>query len=77
MYEILVGRTPFEEHEQEDFADQERAEEYQRRATRGRWWGEYSIPSGELPYHLKGLTPSVLRPAPRHDLPRPNTPHHG
>lgn len=48
MYEILVGRTPFEEHEQEDFAEEERVEEYQRRATRGRWWGEYSIPSGEL-----------------------------
>lgn len=47
MYEILVGRTPFEEHEQEDFAEEERVEEYQRRATRGRWWGEYSIPSGE------------------------------
>ena len=47
MYEILVGRTPFEEHEQEDFAEQERVEEYQRRATRGRWWGDYSIPSGE------------------------------
>lgn len=48
MYEILVGRTPFEEHEAEDFAEADRVEEYQRRATRGRWWGEYSIPSGEL-----------------------------
>lgn len=48
MYEILVGRTPFEEHEQEDFAEEGRAEEYQRRATKGRWWGHYSIPSGEL-----------------------------
>lgn len=56
MYEILVGRTPFEEHEQEDFAEQERVEEYQRRATRGRWWGEYSIPSGELLVPQRKLT---------------------
>lgn len=57
MYEILVGRTPFEEHEQEDFAEEERVEEYQRRVARGRWWGKYSIPSGESRVFLRADSP--------------------
>lgn len=49
FYEILIGRTPFEENEEEDFQEEGRYAVYLERALSGEWLGEYYIPNGQLP----------------------------
>lgn len=47
MFEILIGRTPFEEDDQEQFTSAEDYLLYYERAGQGKWLGEWSMPSGE------------------------------
>jgi protein-serine/threonine kinase len=47
MFEILIGRTPFEEDDQEQFTNAEDYLLYYERAGQGKWLGEWSMPSGE------------------------------
>ncbi|KAM0751501.1 kinase-like protein, partial [Meredithblackwellia eburnea MCA 4105] len=43
MYEIVVGRTPFEKTESEEFLTREALEKYYERTTSGSFCGEYTI----------------------------------
>lgn len=47
FYEILIGRTPFEENEEEDFQEPDRYAIYLERSLQGDWLGEYHIPRGK------------------------------
>ncbi|KAH7914263.1 kinase-like protein [Hygrophoropsis aurantiaca] len=44
FFEILVGRTPFEYEEGEQFASKADLEKYWARTMRGKWVGDYHIP---------------------------------
>lgn len=48
MFEVLVGRTPFEEDEEESFETKEELLVYWERTRAGTWMGDWSIPKGEL-----------------------------
>lgn len=43
MYEVVVGRTPFEQDESEEFLTRENLEVYYRRTLTGRFFGDYKI----------------------------------
>ncbi|GAA5901464.1 uncharacterized protein JCM6883_000219 [Sporobolomyces salmoneus] len=43
MYELVVGRTPFEETEEETFLDRSQLEVYYQRTLTGRFYGDYII----------------------------------
>lgn len=47
MYEILIGRTPFEFHEEESFETPDDLMEYYERTRQGVWLGEWNMPDGE------------------------------
>ena len=57
MFEILIGRTPFEYDEEEEFATPEELLVYYERSSRGEWVGEWSMPHGRLDH-----IPAVRRP---------------
>ena len=46
MFEILIGRTPFEANEQEEFSTPEDLAVYYERSRRGQWIGEWEMPHG-------------------------------
>lgn len=52
-----MGRTPFEESEQEQFATPDELQKYYDRTVDGSWIGEWSMSIGELvssnPTHLQ------------------------
>lgn len=50
MYEILIGRTPFEMDHDEIFETPEELQVYHQRARRGKWLGEWDVPRGKLGY---------------------------
>ncbi|GAA6059732.1 hypothetical protein JCM10212_000260 [Sporobolomyces blumeae] len=43
MYEIVVGRTPFEQSDNEEFLNREQLEVYYHRTTTGRFYGDYAV----------------------------------
>jgi hypothetical protein len=43
MFEILIGRTPFEANEQEQFSTKEELRVYYERTKAGTWVGEWSM----------------------------------
>ena len=47
MFEILIGRTPFEANDQEDFETPEELLVYYERTRKGVWLGKWSMPEGE------------------------------
>lgn len=47
FFEILIGRTPFEESEDEQFSTTEQLSVYHDRTVQGKWLGEWSMSSGE------------------------------
>lgn len=49
FYEILVGRTPFEAHEEEVFQDEDALHQYWLRTREGVWLGDYDMPKSEFP----------------------------
>ncbi|GAA5908847.1 hypothetical protein JCM8208_005599 [Rhodotorula glutinis] len=59
MYEVVVGRTPFEKSEDETFLNREQLEVYYHRTTTGKFYGDYLI-STELEALVHLMTdPSV------------------
>jgi len=54
LYEILIGRTPFEENEEEEFQDPDTYLIYYERSRRGEWLGNWSMPDGQSPSFLRG-----------------------
>ncbi|GHJ86503.1 hypothetical protein NliqN6_2905 [Naganishia liquefaciens] len=60
FFEILVGRTPFEESEDEQFSTAEQLSVYYDRTVKGEWLGDWSMSSA-----MKGLLESMIRPDPR------------
>lgn len=48
MFEILIGRTPFEADEQEQFSTAEELVVYYERTKKGKWVGDWEMTSGEL-----------------------------
>ena len=61
IYEILIGRTPFEENEEENFQDGDEYLIYYERSRRGDWLGEYQMPDGmSRRYPLFPLLPLLL-----------------
>ncbi|KPV73231.1 uncharacterized protein RHOBADRAFT_7226, partial [Rhodotorula graminis WP1] len=59
MYEVVVGRTPFEQSEDETFLNREQLEIYYHRTTTGKFYGDYLI-STELEALVHLMTdPSV------------------
>lgn len=47
LFEILIGRTPFEEDEDERFETSDAMAVYFERARRGEWLGVWSMPDGQ------------------------------
>jgi serine/threonine protein kinase len=80
LYEILIGRTPFEENEEEEFQDPDTYLIYYERSRRGDWLGNWSMPDGELssPFSTR---PQLMTRSPALDsingVPRPSTSNHG
>jgi hypothetical protein len=69
LYEILIGRTPFEENEEEEFQDPDTYLIYYERSRKGEWLGKWSMPDGEslifndlIPCHILCLRPYLLDP---------------
>jgi protein-serine/threonine kinase len=48
MYEILIGRTPFEAFDEEEFENEEQLMVYYRRMLKNKWLGEWSLPHGMI-----------------------------
>ena len=46
MFEILIGRTPFETNDMEHFSSPEELIVYYERTRKGVWMGQWSIPEG-------------------------------
>lgn len=70
MYEILVGRTPFEAYEEEEFHTAEKLTEYYQRARAGIWLGHWEVPPGKqsssmLTTDLEELLRWMIYPDPR------------
>ncbi|KAL7420476.1 hypothetical protein Q5752_004426 [Cryptotrichosporon argae] len=59
MYEILIGRTPFEATEDEVFETPEQLRVYHDRTRRGHWWGPWSMPDV-----MRHLIKSMVNPNP-------------
>ncbi|GAA5868735.1 hypothetical protein JCM8547_005360 [Rhodosporidiobolus lusitaniae] len=57
FYEIIVGRTPFEETEEESFLHREQLEVYYGRTLTGRFFGDYI-----LSHDFKGLIHMMVEP---------------
>jgi protein-serine/threonine kinase len=47
FFEILVGRTPFEESEDEQFSTTEQLSVYYDRTVKGEWMGDWSMSAGK------------------------------
>jgi len=48
IFEILVGRTPFEEVEGEQFQTKEDLERYWQRTVKGKWLGTWKFSRGKF-----------------------------
>ncbi|GAA5836326.1 hypothetical protein JCM5353_005988 [Sporobolomyces roseus] len=59
LYEIVVGRTPFEESEEEDFLTKGQLELYHHRSLTGKFYGDYLISS-----ELENLVRLMVDPNP-------------
>ncbi|OJA20203.1 hypothetical protein AZE42_04622 [Rhizopogon vesiculosus] len=59
FFEILVGRTPFEYEEGEQFATKADLEKYWGRTMRGKWVGTYSIPRPAEKFLKRMIVPNA------------------
>ncbi|BGP20225.1 hypothetical protein JCM10213_005921 [Rhodosporidiobolus nylandii] len=81
MYEIVVGRTPFEQTEDENFLNREQLEVYYNRTLSGRFFGDFIISAefGALIHLMVEPTPHLriqsCASALRHPFFRPPSPH--
>nr|XP_019045252.1 CAMK/CAMKL protein kinase [Kwoniella bestiolae CBS 10118]OCF24182.1 CAMK/CAMKL protein kinase [Kwoniella bestiolae CBS 10118] len=71
MFEILIGRTPFEENEEEQFATPEELVVYYERSKKGRWVGQWSMPEG-----LENLLRHMIQPDPAYRITAMQAYHH-
>nr|XP_019013084.1 CAMK/CAMKL protein kinase [Kwoniella pini CBS 10737]OCF51865.1 CAMK/CAMKL protein kinase [Kwoniella pini CBS 10737] len=71
MFEILIGRTPFEENEAEQFQTPKELLVYYERSKRGRWVGEWSMPEG-----LENLLRYMICPDPAYRISAMQAYHH-
>ncbi|KAJ9101877.1 hypothetical protein QFC21_003217 [Naganishia friedmannii] len=60
FFEILIGRTPFEETEEEQFSTAEQLSVYHERTVQGKWLGDWQMTS-----LMKALLRSMIQPDPR------------
>ncbi|KAJ9113864.1 hypothetical protein QFC19_000057 [Naganishia cerealis] len=56
FFEILVGRTPFEETEDEQFSTPEELNVYHMRTVQGTWLGDWSMTSGTSKLRVSART---------------------
>lgn len=63
LYEIVVGRTPFEANDHEEFLSKEALEVYYRRTLKGEFLGPHTLSP-----ELRQLLVSMLRPNPKERL---------
>ncbi|WVQ84397.1 hypothetical protein IAT38_006549 [Cryptococcus sp. DSM 104549] len=71
MFEILIGRTPFEADDQEQFSTPEELVIYYERSKRGDWVGEWSMPED-----IEGLLRQMINPDPAHRITAMDAYHH-
>ncbi|WWC88336.1 uncharacterized protein L201_003246 [Kwoniella dendrophila CBS 6074] len=71
MFEILIGRTPFEANEDEQFQTPEELVIYYERTKRGQWVGEWSMPEG-----LQNLFQHMINPDPAYRISAMQAYHH-
>ncbi|RXK36260.1 CAMK/CAMKL protein kinase [Tremella mesenterica] len=71
MFEILIGRTPFEANEEEEFFTPEQLIVYYERTKRGVWVGDWSMPSD-----LEELLRAMINPDPTYRLTAMQAYHH-
>ncbi|WVQ96253.1 hypothetical protein IAU59_003357 [Kwoniella sp. CBS 9459] len=71
MFEILIGRTPFEENEEEEFASPDDLWVYYERTRRGQWVGEW-----EMPADLENLLRHMICPDPAYRISAMQAYHH-
>ncbi|KAK4689689.1 hypothetical protein P7C73_g420, partial [Tremellales sp. Uapishka_1] len=71
MFEILIGRTPFEEDDQVEFATPEELIIYHERTRRGEWIGDWTMPD-DLQYLLR----SMICPDPAYRISAMQAYHH-
>ncbi|WVQ65424.1 uncharacterized protein L199_003600 [Kwoniella botswanensis] len=71
MFEILIGRTPFEENEEEQFATPEELVLYYERSKKGKWVGEWSMPED-----LENLLRHMIQPDPAYRISAVQAYHH-
>ena len=55
MFEVLIGRTPFEQDDQEEFTTPEEYAVYYERTRRGTWIGKWAMPEGQFAFHMPAL----------------------
>lgn len=68
MFEILIGRTPFEANEEEQFSTNEELRVYYERTKAGKWVGEWSMSSRKFSKHHLRLIRSNGAPSQGYDL---------
>lgn len=71
MFEILIGRTPFEADDQEQFSTPEEIVIYYERTRKGQWVGQWSIPSG-----IETLLRQMINPDPVYRVTAMEAYHH-
>lgn len=55
MFEIIIGRTPFEDSVDEEFETDEQYLTYYNRTRKGIWLGHWSMPDGMSINTMKGI----------------------
>ncbi|KAK8858890.1 hypothetical protein IAR55_003121 [Kwoniella newhampshirensis] len=71
MFEILIGRTPFEKEDQEEFTTAEDFMVYYERTRRGQWIGPW-----EMPADLEDLLRHMIQPDPTYRYTAMQAYHH-
>lgn len=60
MYEIVVGRTPFEANQSEEFLTKDAVECYYQRTLTGNFYGEIDVSTGEENFLLTRFLCSIF-----------------
>ncbi|WVF68723.1 hypothetical protein IAT40_003495 [Kwoniella sp. CBS 6097] len=71
MFEILIGRTPFEENEEEEFSSPENLLIYYERSRRGHWVGDWRMPAD-----VENLLRHMINPDPAYRISAIQAYHH-
>ncbi|KAJ9116868.1 hypothetical protein QFC22_004525 [Naganishia vaughanmartiniae] len=71
FFEILIGRTPFEETDDEQFSTAEQLIVYHERTVQGKWLGDWQMTSP-----MKALLRSMIQPDPKQRITAQMAHHH-